>query len=358
MNTQLVSQEAQEIVVTSLKDMGQAANHVASLSVFNAFRARKSANTLKRYDNDLKHFKTYLEVARDRFEIEGEIGDLANDPMAWGIVTWGLVEKFVEGQLQAGYAVSSTNQRLSTIKVFADLACKAGALEGTDKALIKSVKGYSRNEAININEHRQAVGLPTRYSGKQEAHPDKPLAQKKSRAVVLDGETAQALKEQPDTPQGRRDHLLVCLLLDHGLRISEAVGLQVGDVNTKSGEMTFYRPKTRKTETHKLSVDTLLAAITYIEQDALAAGPLFRGSRKGPGRLTTAGWSTRKASGRIKVLGKRLGVEGLSAHDLRHTSATRLGKVKTTKELMEIFGWASPAMAVRYQEDSKVVEVE
>jgi len=33
-------------------------------------------------------------------------------------------------------------------------------------------------------------------------------------------------------------------------------------------------------------------------------------------------------------------------------------KTKDVKQLMEIFGWNSPAMAVRYIEDAKVIELE
>jgi integrase len=37
--------------------------------------------------------------------------------------------------------------------------------------------------------------------------------------------------------------LLMCLLLDHGLRVGEVVRLQVADVDLKAGELRFYRPK-------------------------------------------------------------------------------------------------------------------
>jgi site-specific recombinase XerC len=43
----------------------------------------------------------------------------------------------------------------------------------------------------------------------------------------LTREQADALKDQPDTPQGRRDAVLIGLMLDLGLRCGEAAGLTV-----------------------------------------------------------------------------------------------------------------------------------
>ena len=43
------------------------------------------------------------------------------------------------------------------------------------------------------------------------------IGDKKAEAVTLTFEQAQQLKDQPDTAQGRRDALIMCVLLDHGL---------------------------------------------------------------------------------------------------------------------------------------------
>jgi hypothetical protein len=46
----------------------------------------------------------------------------------------------------------------------------------------------------------------------------------------------------------------------------------------------------------------------------------------------------------------RAGLAGLRFHDLRHTAATLAAAAgATTKELMERLGYATPAMALRYQ---------
>jgi integrase len=73
-------------------------------------------------------------------------------------------------------------------------------------------------------------------------------------------EQAHALKAQPDTPQGRREALLMCLLIDHGLRVGEVAALHVGDFDLAKSEMVFYRAKVDKIQRHKLSAVSFSAA--------------------------------------------------------------------------------------------------
>ena len=256
------------------------------------------------------------------------MGDLATDPDAWHGVTWGLVAGFLRWQLQQGYAVASANVRLSTVKTYARLAFKAGVLKADQYALIRAVEGYSRKEAQHINGRREEAEIPTRKGPK------------KAQPVSLTPAQARRLKAQPDTPQGRRDALLMVLLLDHGLRVGEVARLTVGDIDLEAGELTFYRPKVDKTQTHRLSQAAQDAAQAYLEQDAPVIGPLFRGSVKG-GKLT-GGMSARAITKRVRYLGRKIGVEGLSAHDCRHFWATQAARHGTPIErLKDAGGWAS-----------------
>jgi len=327
------------LVTQRLTEAGQAANQVAASHVFAEYQMRKAENTTRRQDADLVLFMRYLSG------VGATPGDLTTLPEAWQGITWGLVKGFVTWQLQAGFAVSSVNVRLSTVKTYAGLAFQSGALTETESMLISAVKGYRQQEARNVDADRMSIDLPTR------------LGHKKSDPVTFDADQAQRLKAQPDTPQGRRDAVIVHLLLDHGLRVSELAELNVGDIDLVDCELKFYSPKTDKTQNHALTNGTLKALRVYLQNDALAVGALIRTSRK-DGRLHDAGMSTRRISQRVKVLGQRVGIDGLSAHDCRHYAATKLAKTKDTKELMDIFGWASPAMAVRYQEAAKVISVE
>jgi site-specific recombinase XerD len=116
---------------------GQAANKAAARATFTDYRTRKAKNTIRRQDADLALFTDYLKSAGV------PVDNLAEDPRNWQGITWGLVEAFVKWQLLQGYAVDSVNVRLSTVKQYAQLALKAGALEVSEYAMIRIVKGYS-----------------------------------------------------------------------------------------------------------------------------------------------------------------------------------------------------------------------
>jgi integrase len=204
------------------------------------------------------------------------------------------------------------------------------------------VSGYSRKEAKRIDERREAASIPTR-NGHKKAEP-----------VVLTSTQAKELKAQPDTPQGRRDRVLVCLMLDLGLRCGEVAALTMGNVDLKRGELQVYRPKVDVQQTHQLINGLQAALASYMEHDAPALGPLLRASRKG-GELTAAGMTVQSITERVRFLGARLGIEGLSAHDLRHTWATMAARNGTPIDrLMDAGGWASPAMPLRYVEAAKI----
>lgn len=333
-----LSTRTEHSALSRRQQLGDAANQVAAQRVFADYRERKARHTLRRQDAGLALFAEYL--SSKNVPTQGE--ELATVPDTWRGITWGILEGFKRWQLQQGYAVSSINVRLSTIRVYAGLAAKAGIIDTEDYALIRNVEGYSRKEAKRIDEQRAEAGLETRVGAK------------KAEPVSLTQQQVKQLKAQPGTPQGRRDAVLLTLLLDLGLRVSEVAGLTVGNVNLKDGELTFYRQKVDKVQTHKLVGDSLDAMRNYMAQDAPAVGLLLRASDKS-GRLTDIGLTARAITERVRVLGEAVGVEGLSAHDCRHYWATAAARAGTQVDrLMDAGGWSSPAMPVRYIEAAKI----
>jgi len=134
----------------------------------------------------------------------------------------------------------------------------------------------------------------------------------------------------------------------------ELASLTVEDFDLSTGELTFYRPKVDKMQTHRLSDDTLAAARAYFGKDAPTSGPLLQASTKG-GRLNRHGMGTTSITQRVYVLGERIGIEGLSAHDLPHHWATCAARNGTPLDrLMDAGGWASPATPMRYVEAAKI----
>lgn len=323
-----------------MRTAGQAANKQAARVAFADHEARKADNTIRSKQADVALFETFLQSAG-----VPAVG-LYDNPQAWHGVTWGIVEGFKVWMSQQGYAIASVNRRLSTIRTFAKIAAKAGAITAQESILIASVEGYANKEAKHIDEKRKAEGMQTRKG------------YKKAEAVSIPEDVAQALKQQPNTPQGRRDALLMCLFLEHGLRVSEIALLTRQNFDLKAGTFTFYRPKVDKTQTHTLTPDTRKALAVYLKYDAPADGILWRKSNKGTGKLSgqmSDVSATRALTKRVELLGRKAGIEGLSAHDARHYWATFEARNNTPVDrLMDAGGWSSPAMPLRYIESAHI----
>lgn len=318
---------------SAVEKAGQVANVYAAGAVFADYLAGKPTNTRRAQLADLDLFAAFLCIVTDNADCP-KAADLQSTPASWRGVTHGLVTGFRNWLLQNGYSIASVNRALSSVRIYAELAAKAGVITADALAMIRTVKGLGRKQGIEVDKQRSTTRT----------------GHKKAQNVTLTTDQAKALKLQPDTPQGRRDALLMCLLLDHGLRVSEVGALSLPDFDLAKGTMTFYRPKVDLTQTHKLTKATLKAVKAYIDAgDAPAMGSIIRQSAKG-GQLGAAGVSERNLSNRVHELGQRIGVAGLSAHDCRHYWATFwAGKVGEFR-LMEAGGWTSTATARRYVE--------
>jgi integrase len=286
--------------------------------VFDDYRERLADETARRHDADLGCFASFLAAAGVSTNLST---DLSSGPAGWAGISWGLVAAFVEWQLAEGYAIGSINVRLSTVKVYAKLATKAGSIPPEEYALIKLVSGYRHAEGKRIDRRREQTRKST----------------KKDTPISISTAQAAQLKAQPDG----RDRLLMCLLLDHGLRIGEVVALLVEHFDLDRGVLTFYRSKVDKTQKHRLSNDTLAAAETFIS------------SLDADGKLFAVVDRTLRT--RVGELGAAVGLDRLSPHDCRHywaTAATRAGT--PIKALQDAGGWNSPNMPLRYAESAEI----
>lgn len=336
-----------------LTQLGHLANHHARQHIFHKYMVTKSDNTLHRHHYDLRLFAEYL---HDLGVTAERTADLQQTPAAWTGVTWGLIEGFLSWQLAQGYAITSANARLSTIKNYARLAVKAEIIPRDEAPLLETVKGYSRKEGINLDEKRPVTRL----------------GHKKATPIPISSEKAERLKNNhPPTPAGHRNRLILHLLLDHGLRASEVANLHRQNFDLETETLTFWRQKTKEWTTHQLTPPTLFAAETY-HPHMPAEGTIFWTSRKDgsftDGKLTRITVSrlvqrvgvdadffrveiTQTKTGKKRE--KRIGT--LSAHDCRHFCATDMArKGYSIRQLMDWFGWTSPGMAMRYVEGAAV----
>lgn len=321
MTTDLTPLPQQLTLDLPLARAGKAANAAAAVRVFTQYRERLAEHTRRRHDSDLASFAAYLHAIGVWTEVPPT---LAIDPAAWAGITWGLVAGFVAWQSGEGYAIGSMNVRLSTVKTYARLATKAGVLTAEDYAQIRLVAGFRHAEGRRVDARRETTRKPHT---------------KRAAPVGISQAHATLLKQQPDP----LERLLMCLLLDHGLRVGEVASLTVEDFDLAEGHLRFYRSKVDKTQTHQLSSDTLAAAITCL--------PSIPDDRK---RDTLFGVE-RTIQRVVGRLGAAVGLVGLSPHDCRHAWATFATRAGTpVKSLQDAGGWNSPAMPLRYAESAAI----
>lgn len=136
-----------------------------------------------------------------------------------------------------------------------------------------------------------------------------------------------ALLAAPDrtTWAGRRDHALILLAAQTGLRISELAGLTIGDVYLGAGAHVSCTGKGRKQRITPLTAGTAAVLRTWLaERGGHPDQPLFP-TRTG-GRLSRDAIEHRLAKHTAAAAARcpSLHAKKITAHTLRHTAAMRL----------------------------------
>ena len=142
----------------------------------------------------------------------------------------------------------------------------------------------------------------------------------------------------------RRDHAIIRLFVDSGMRLAEMVGIQLADVDLDAS-CVLVQGKGDRRRIVPFGDKTSVAIDRYLRVRAKrpqASSPyLWLGTR---GTLGENGLASM-----LKVRAGQARVEGLHAHRFRHTSAHRWLKAGGTEgDLMRIAGWKNPAMLQRY----------
>ncbi|MCI4338619.1 MAG: site-specific integrase [Thermoplasmata archaeon] len=214
------------------------------------------------------------------------------------------------------------------------------SIEDIDAPLVGAFLGYleaeRRNGARTRNARLAAIHSLFRFAALR--HPDhaalieRVLAippKRFERALVsfLSDEEVNALLGAPDrtTRIGRRDHALLLLAIQTGLRVSELVGLRRGDVVLGTGAHVRCTGKGRKERITPLTQVTAAVVQSWMEErPGTPEMPLFASSHGGP--LSRYGVTALTAK-YVASAGERcpsLRSKRVSPHVLRHTAAMRL----------------------------------
>jgi site-specific recombinase XerD len=142
----------------------------------------------------------------------------------------------------------------------------------------------------------------------------------------------------------RRDEALIRLLLDCGVRISEACSLRVDDLDLDQG-MAILKGKGSKVRPVYFSARTTRALDRYIRMRThhrwAHLDALFLTQR---GALSADG-----ARDRVKIRGQLAGIEDIHPHRFRHTFAHDfLMSGGQERDLKRLAGWSSDVMLERY----------
>ena len=147
-----------------------------------------------------------------------------------------------------------------------------------------------------------------------------------------------------ETFTDRRDHAMIRLLLDTGMRRGELIGLSLSDLDLEDG-IAFVLGKGGRHRACPFGAKTTRALDRYLrlrDRHEYAHTPaVFLGARgpiKGNGLLQI-----------IRNRGNEIGIDGLNPHRFRHTFAHEwLAAGGTEGDLMRLTGWRSRVMVDRY----------
>ncbi len=323
-----------------LAHAGLLADAAVQTDTFADDHATRSENTRVAQRDTLRLFSTYLA----HLGVVRTPEDLDQDAEAWRGLSKGLVLSFRTWLLEQGYAIGTLNQRLSILRQYARLAHQAGAIADEPYELLMTVKGVSQKTGRNVDRERTRAGKRTRKSTKKAT----PTSVTTSQALQLKTQTTHPTRARcsgQDQALDQRDQLLMGLFIEHALRISEVVGLDLQHIDLDAGTLTVYREKTDETQVHQLKRHTRLAAQEYLarlQQQGRTSGPLFVGYQGK--RITRYGLYDQ-----VRLLGEQLGIDHLSPHDLRHYwTYDALAHGTPIDQVQSGGNWKSPTMVLTY----------
>jgi site-specific recombinase XerD len=129
----------------------------------------------------------------------------------------------------------------------------------------------------------------------------------------------------PTSWRGRRDHALLVVAIQCGLRVSELTGLTCADIQLGTGAHVLCHGKGRKQRATPLTAGTVAVLRAWLaERHGQPTDPLFPTSRGGPLSRDAVEKLVAKHTGEAGLACPSLRDKPVSPHTLRHTSAMQL----------------------------------
>ena len=264
----------------------------------------RSPNTIAAYRRDLNAYCAYL--ARRKIALE----DVAEED----------IERYVAAQRTDGKAATSIARALVAVRSLHRFLAEEGRIE--------------RNPAADVESPKVPMGLP------------KPLSEAEVESLLA--------SVVGSSPLERRDRAILEVLYGTGIRISELVGLSLGDVDLTDRVMRVFGKGSheRVVPIGRMAADALSEWLTASGRGALVperwarrgdAEAVFLNARGG--RLSRQG-----AWGIVRTYADRVGLgDRLSPHVLRHSCATHmLDHGADIRVVQELLGHASVATTQVY----------
>jgi integrase/recombinase XerC len=254
--------------------------------ILDAWRAGKSAHTMRSYEYDLTAFARFLSAGlaiTPPLKVDAALDRLFHQDSA---SAHGVVLSWRGSMLEANLAPATVNRSLATLRSISKLARMLGLMTW-----------YCEVPGVKAERRRDVRG---------------PSVEDVRRMIE-----ATAGDSEPET----RDAAIVTTLFCLGLRVSELCGLNLEETDLARGTTWITGKARREKEQIPLPVPVIAALRRYLEHRGTAVrGPLFLSRSQRPGRDGRR-LGTRSVLRIVRDLGERVGLH-VWCHGLRHTAIT------------------------------------
>jgi integrase/recombinase XerD len=228
------------------------------------------------------------------------------------------------------------------LRFLAHLEKKRGNSSRTRNARLSAVRSFMRYAAsrcpTTLPSIQRVLAIPTKRF-------NRPLL------PFLDRKEVRALLASPDrsTWTGQRDYVLFATLYNTGARVSEVIGLTVGDVDLDRGCCVRVRGKGRKERSIPLWKRTATCLRGWVRQQPSATSPIFPNRA---GQFLTRSGVEQRLRRAVIAAGKRcpsMVSKRISPHTFRHTTAMHLLQSGVDLSVIALWlGHENPATTHQY----------